>query len=458
MNLKFFLAKKSFLSYKNNCFSGKSLSEGLSLETTLVSDKARLVVDSGLLHEEETAFELGLWLSGLDSFLRLQNASFTSSRQDTSSSRDWTREFNLVNSVLLLCSKLNIKLLRNLQEGKRLNFVNFEELSSFSRELIDAALISEALLRGAPLRLGEWTAWGSFLSGKLRQNPAFSKIIEAAEKEAESFLPDKLVWLIDNKQIPFDLETDLRLLLPRFARILKWLDAIGKILDRDEFLKPTVLLFANLHEKTRELMRFINEYLLRRRSEEDELFAALDCAVYAISIELKKVYGYELVGFAESRQSPVIYARIETAHGLLNDSFQQTVVNFAKLIDPSVQASELFPNIERKLRQSLKLREDLWKVLQVVKAAEQNLEKVGIPKLHSVLNYFFDNSIKYLFYKDLETTERFIEEVINTREARDLVPILHRFGAYLETLFEQVNMRGVLADHPFIPPKDEVSF
>jgi hypothetical protein len=76
----------------------------------------------------------------------------------------------------------------------------------------------------------------------------------------------------------------------------------------------------------------------------------------------------------------------------------------------------------------------------------------------SCINYFFDNSMGYLFYKDLETTERFIEEVMNTRENKDLVPILHRFGAYLETLFEQINMRAVLADQPFVPPKEETSF
>jgi hypothetical protein len=58
-----------------------------------------------------------------------------------------------------------------------------------------------------------------------------------------------------------------------------------------------------------------------------------------------------------------------------------------------------------------------------------------------------------LFYKDLETVERFIEEVLNTQNNSELVSILHRFGAYLETLFGQVNMRVVLADHPFVPPE-----
>jgi len=428
------------------------------LETTVTSQQARDLTGSpGFLSESETAFELGLWLSGLESFLRLHDFSLTSSRQSDIASRDWSREFRLIKSTLLLCSKLNLQLLKTLQDGSD-SFLDKQELSNFSRVLIDATLINDALLRGAPLRLGEWTSWSNFLLTKLKETSAFDKIIKAAEQEGERFLPEKIFWLLDNKQIPFDLETDLRLLLPHFAKVLKWLDAIGKILDRDEFLKPTVLLFARINEQTRELMRFINDHLLKRRDEEDELFAALDCAVYALSIELKKVYNYELVGFAESRQSPVIYARVETAYGLLNDSFQQTVVNFAKLIDPAIQASELFPNIDRKLRQSLKLREDLWRVLQIVKATEQDLEKVGIPKLHNTLNYFFDNSMGYLFYKDLETTERFIEEVMNTRENKDLVPILHRFGAYLETLFEQINMRAVLADHPFVPPKEETSF
>lgn len=430
------------------------------METTITFQQQNKEVTggSGFLSEQEAAFELGLWLSGLESFLRHYDSSLTTSKQADPISRDWTREFRLVKSTLLLCSKLNLQLLKNLQDGYEIELIKPEELSDFSRTLIDATLLNEALLRSSPLHLGEWTAWSNFLSSKLKSTDAFDKIITLAEREGEKFLPAKLVWLLDNKSIPFDLETDLRLLLPHFAKVLKWLDAIGKILDRDEFLKPTVLLFARIHEQTRELMRFINDYLLKYRDEEDEIFAALDCAVYALSIELKKVYDYELVGFAESRQSPVIYSRVETAHGLLNDSFQQTVVNLAKLIEPQIEAAELFPNIDRKLKQSLKLREDLWRVLQVVKAAEQNLEKVGIPKLHNTLNYFYDNSIRYLFYKDLETTERFIEEVMNTKEARDLVPILHRFGAYLETLFEQINMRAVLANHPFTPPKDELSF
>ena len=62
-------------------------------------------------------------------------------------------------------------------------------------------------------------------------------------------------------------------------------------------------------------------------------------------------------------------------------------------------------------------------------------------------------TVRFLFYKDTETIERFIEEILVTKQNKDLVPILHRFGAYLETLLGQVNMRGVLAKHPFDPQK-----
>lgn len=417
-------------------------------------------------------FELGLWLSGLESFLQIRNHSFAGDAGNRAKTlnRDWTKEFRLVHSTLLLCSKLTLQLSQAIKDGSfnakdsgerldlltnpgaaRLELSDAEELNELSSVLIDSILLNEGLLRAAPLRFTEWTAWSNFLSAKLKAAQVSAKLIAAAEKEGENFLPKKLKDLFENKPIPFALEADLRLVLPRFAKILKWLDAIEQMHDRDEPLKPAMLLFARINEQTQEMMRFINNRLLRFKNEEDSLFTALDCAVYAASIELRKVYNFELIGFAEARQSPLIYARVETAHGLLNDCFQQTLVNFAQLIEPDVKATELFPNLQTKLHQSLTLREDLWRVLQIVRAAEKNAESMSLQKLHAKLTDFLNNTIKYLFYKDLETVERFIEEVLNTTARAELVSILHRFGAYIETLLGQVNMRVVLADHPFNP-------
>lgn len=423
----------------------------------------------------ELGFELGLWLSGLESFLQLRNHSFAgdAGNRAKTSNRDWTKEFRLVHSTLLLCSKLTLQLSKSVKDknfnardggeemdlitslnAARMEFSDAEELAELAAALVDAILLNEGLLRAAPLRFSEWTAWSNFLSAKLKAAEVSAKLIAAAEKEGENFLPKKLKELLENKPIPFALEADLRLVLPRFAKILKWLDAIEQMHDRDEPLKPAMLLFARINEQTQEMMRFINNRLLRFKNEEDSLFAALDCAVYAASIELRKVYNFELIGFAEARQSPLIYARVETAHGLLNDCFQQTLVNFAQLIEPDVKATELFPNLQTKLQQSLTLRKDLWRVLQVVRKSEKEPESVSLQKLNRKLTDFLNHTIRFLFYKDLETVERFIEEVLNTTNKSELVSILHRFGAYLETLLGQVNMRVVLSAHPFNPPAE----
>lgn len=418
---------------------------------------------SPALNANELAFELGLWLSGLESFLNIRNHSLADESRAKASTRDWTKEFHLTHSTLLMCSGIVFRLgkaikdKRSVMEDDVLNLdaedehfdVSPEEIFKLASVLKDAVLLSEGLLRAAPLKFGEWTAWSNSLSERFKQTEAFEKLISAAEKTGEQFLPEGLRRILETKQLSFSTEADLNLILPRFAKILKWLGVVEKMLEKDEPLKPSLLIFSRIREQISEMMNYVNNRLLRFSDESDALFGALDGASYAASIELKKVYNHELAGLSELRQTPLIYAKIETAFALLNDSFQLTLINFAQVIAPEVQPFDIFPNIKTKLEQSIILRRELWKSLQEVKKAEENPDKYPLPELHKNLTNFDSGALRFLFYKDKETVERFIEEVLVTTSKKDLVPILHRFGAYLETLFGQVNMRVVLANHPF---------
>jgi hypothetical protein len=140
---------------------------------------------------------------------------------------------------------------------------------------------------------------------------------------------------------------------------------------------------------------------------------------------------------------------VENAHGLLRDSFQQSTVALAQLFDKSLDGTRLFNAFQTKLEQSLALRRDVWMLLQLVRRAEKEREHYPIARLLERLATFREGSLRYLMYKDWEACERFIEEVEAARGAVELAPVLHRFGTYLETLHGQVNMRAVLADHPF---------
>ena len=400
------------------------------------------------INADELKFELGLWLSSLESFLNIRNHTFAEDSRAKASTRDWTKEFRLTQSALLLCSRLTFAL------GKASNDevdskIDSGEIYKLAQALKDSILLNESLLRAAPFRFGEWAAWSNSLAEKLKNIQIFHALIDIAEGEGSKFLPEVLQKMLENKPLPPAMETDLKMVLPRFAKILKWLSIVERMLKNDEPLKPTLLIFARVHEQVQELVKYVDNRLLRFPNEEDALFGALDGTAYTASIELRKVYNYELAGLAEIRPTPAVYAKIETAYSLLNDSFQQTLVNFAQLIEPNIEGTKLFPNFQIKLKQSLVLRQDMWKLLQTVKKAEQKAEKNLLDLLHTQLKDFLDTSLHYLFYKDMETVERFIEEVLVTTDKKDLVPILHRFGAYLETLFGQINMRAVLINQPF---------
>ena len=323
------------------------------------------------------------------------------------------------------------------------------DVHKLSMALKDSILLNESLLRAAPLRFGEWTAWSAFLGERLESTEGFEKLVRMAEKSGEEFLPEVLRKLLESR--PFAGQTDLQSILPRFAVILKWLSVVERMLEKDEPLKPTLLIFSRVHEQVQEMIAFINNRLLRFTNEENPLFAALDGAAYTASLELKKVYNQELVGLVGIRPTPSVYAKIETAYALLNHSFQQTLVGFAQLVEPNIESHQIFPAFQMKFEQSKILRGDLWHISKFVKSVEHKPEKQATSELNEQLTNFLNNSLHFLFYKDKETVERFVEEILVTSDKKDLVPILHRFGAYLETLFGQVNMRTVLANHPFQP-------
>jgi hypothetical protein len=131
------------------------------------------------------------------------------------------------------------------------------------------------------------------------------------------------------------------------------------------------------------------------------------------------------------------------------------LAGFAGLLDPKADVFALFPNFRVKFDQSRVLRQGLWETVQVVQAAENDPEAGTLGILNETLREFMNGKVRFLFYKDTETVERFVEEILITKQKKDLIPILHRFGAYLETLFGQVNMRSVLQKHPFERSKAE---
>lgn len=426
----------------------------------LVHDSSSLIV--ALFDENDLKFELGVWLSGIDSFLRNSDRLF-SPKTSADTKDDWTREFRLTRAALLSCSKLCIRLIRSETEsGSALDSIDStdagdwpeerserHELAEFYLLLRDAILLSEKFVEGGNAGLGDWNAWRSTLADRLNSSPIATSLAMRSEFAGPDFLPDNLRKMLRNGTLSFSDQCDLQTILPRFGTILKWLNVIGSMIRRNEPLKPSILIFAKINEQLRDLIDHINNRLSRSPESVGEFFDALDAASYTSSIEFKRMFDHELSGILSIRSAPMVHARVETAYSLLNESIQQILAGFARLIDPNSLPSDIFPEFRIKLEQSLVLRQDLWNVMKFVQAAEANPSASILTNLRKELDAFLTHAHAFLFFKDKDTVERFCEEVALISEKKDIVPILHRFGAYLETLFGQVKLRTVLVNHPF---------
>jgi hypothetical protein len=428
---------------------------------TLFSDSREDLKDSAIIavfDPDELSFELGVWLAGIESFLKSSNPAFSDKNRPIDATGDWSRECRLTRSALLAASKLNFRLRKAIAgpipsiDNGHIGKFSTAELDEFALVLRDAIVLNDGVLgAGRNLNFGDWRAWSSSLSDKLASSKTYRRLIAGTRAAGDMFLPERLKSMIAGSSVPFADEVDLQVILPQFGTILGSLGIVGKMLRNDEPLKPSLIIFSRVYDLTHDLNTHMNNRLSRFPNEEAAMFDSLDGASYTASLELKKVYTQELTGLVGIRPVPSVFARVETAFELLSDSFRQILAGFARVLDPNLQGSDLFPNFQTKLEQSLSLRENLWRVLQVVQAAEQNPDKKSLDAVGVRLHEFLGGPLAFLFHKDRETFERFSEEIFATSEKKDIVPILHRFGAYVETLLAQVNMRTVLAAHPFNP-------
>jgi hypothetical protein len=242
---------------------------------------------------------------------------------------------------------------------------------------------------------------------------------------------------------------EVRNVMESLREIISIIQRVESALLRDRPLKETLSIFTLVNDRTNHVLQEVQALANRAEGESEDLFNVLDGLKFALSMELKKVFSFELVGLSTLKQASSIYAKVENSHGLLRDAFQQSLVALAQLLDPSAEGASIFDSFQNRLKQSVELRQDLWILLTAIRKAEKERDMYPIARLRERLTDFKRGSLRYLMFKDWEACERFIEEVDAARGAVELAPVLNRFSAYLETLHGQVSMRAVLADHPF---------
>lgn len=409
----------------------------------------RVLDESGPDDPKEIAYELGLWLAGIESFVFRFEQLFTERSNGGTDSKQWYRAMRLTRAGLLRCSDLLLRLRTAELTGSGIVAIASPEiLAELSENLRISLTLNESIVKGGTVRSDEWRTWRKDLIGRLSGSTAVSLFQSLAKNHEESGIPEPIKKLIRSKSAVVAAEPEICGILREFASIHMALDIVGRMLRNDEPLKPSLLIFAFVYDQTQTLIGQINHRLSVMTDEETEVFIALDGASYTASLEIKKAFNQELAAVVGVRPAQLVYAHVEVAHSLLSSSFEEIIASFARTFDASSKVSDIFPSFTTKLEQSLTLRSGLGKTLRAVQEAEGSPSEDSMGRMRNTIELFNHEAFHFLYYKDKETVERFTEEIQYTNESKDLVPILHRFGAYLETLLGAVSMRAVLSGHP----------
>ena len=448
----------------------RNLTDPTTLEGTIEPLESQLQAgESSPVKDNPSLLELGIWQLALRSFFNLRNHPLSEGERAEITARDFSAELKIVQQALRRCLLLCLNYLPEPasstfeayeaqtaanftagSSGETAPQIDNSSLLNLSQTLSDLCRMSDTWL-ASEVNFQAWTNCEKIVRQGMEQSPLL-RHLERRVRTGMLLRQHPRLHQLTEQIAPDALAADLSAIFTQLAQLLEQLRFIEALLTRDFPLKQTLPIFTLVHEETRALVEFIEKRALRAEEIGGEIFDVLDSTSYALAAESSKVFGRELIDLASLRQPPAIYIKVENAHGLLRDSFQQTIVALAQVLDPSLDGAQLFQSFHSKLEQSLRLRHDLWMLLQRVLRAEQDRDLRPLTPLLESLNSFRQGSLRFLMYKDWEAFERFAAEVEAARGTVGLTPVLHRFGTYLEALFGQINMRNVLADQPFNYP------
>lgn len=430
--------------------------------------------------KSESLFELEMWIRCFDRFFRTRNHPLSEQETREVIRRDFSEEMKIVRSVGLRLSHLCADLL-SIERVDSLNFTHYVEshirredsmatlaehlsvqltpedsLAFLMESLSDLRPIIDGLTQLPSVSFQTFTCVGKLINRELQRCRFIAPLLGQKFKPQYDRIQHPELTVIIKSIRNQSLRQDLAQVFLETFRLLRYLRFIGSDLEADRSLKRSLLIFALINAEANSLLDFIDRRLLASPNLDEERRDIIDGCAYALKMDLNKVFGRELVGFVHLRQAPPIYAKVENSHGLLRNCIQQTIIGIANAFDSTIKGPQIFSDFQTILDQSRKLRADLWRVICYVRHFEAKPERSRISILIDELAAFRDGSMKFLMFRDWDQLEQLHEEVIASRNEADLKKVLHRFLTYLETLLGQINLRAVLADHPFDYPEVEI--
>ena len=426
------------------------------------------------IHSGRTAelFELEMWLRSFERFFRIKNQPLSEIERKQMAIRNWSEELRLVDNVLLRVIQLCTAILTE----EQVNFTWFDKyLESYLKkdDIVDPyiekllrqstpesalTLLKESfedlhlmlidLVKVSRISYATFNSVGKALYREVRRSHLLALLIDKKFKPIHDRMTNQaLVATIRGIESPKERKQAARVFLELF-RLLHYLEYADPDHVPEEDLKNTLLVFSLVTSEARLLLTYLERKAMPELEAGTAIHQLYDSFVYCMPLELKKVINTELLDISVAQQADHIRMRVENSHGILKDCFQQSVVQMAQVFDAKIEGDQIFPDFTAKLEQSLRLRDGLARLVKAVQVFQKKPDDKSAVLLKRAISDFYDNSMKYLMYRDWRGFEMFFIEILKTTSPSALGHITHRFETFLMTLFREVQKRAILQDYP----------
>jgi hypothetical protein len=413
-------------------------------------------------------FELEMWLRALDRFFKPAHHALSDEQVNELPYRDWSAELAVVDICLLRVGQLCSQLLPRdrVDEAQFKRYVDgfiresesadpyFERLLRDARPeagllvlrgtLEDVRLLVAESLRSQKTPLQIFESVGRIFSRELRRNPPLAALLDKKFKPIfDKVTSTEISGLIRGLEDPGERNPVARVFLELF-RMLKYLEFADPEGLPDDRVKTAACVFSLVIAEARLVVSYIEKRALVALPHGSPVREACDSIAYCMPIDINKVVRVELADLSSARSPENVRARIENAHGILKDCFQQSVVQLAGALDSNLTGVGVFRDFVTKKERSLALKKALETLLRTVRDFYARGDELTAVALREGTARFYDRQLRHLMYRDWSAFEQFFVEILKCNSLAALKPITHRYETFLQTLLREVEKRAVL--------------
>ena len=256
-------------------------------------------------------------------------------------------------------------------------------------------------------------------------------------------------------------------------RLLRYLNMVQTRTPELEVLQDALPIFALIRSDMDAMVPIfrskIPEVLAGCREQEScqKLLDLTEALTFQFEMEGRKAFEHVLRGAAGLNRREALLGAVETAHGVLLNFVQQSIVWLVQTFVPEVQGREIFDDFISRREQSVRLREDIWILDRIVTVFEQSLREARDTNAMRDLtqgigafgDYFQSYTLKNVRAPDMEAFTSLLQnlrqsarEDLTAQDMREhYAAEMHRTKIFLDTTLRCIGQRADLQDVPFDP-------